>query len=151
MVIWTDKQMRLRPRPGMALMDVLVAGLILSGALVAVLGIASRSLNAQARGQQIQEAAMVLDSLLNDVLAIGPADYLKKGEMSGSVDPPFDKYIYRISIEDTAPNEPFRVTARIWWETAAGEQTIEAQTLMARRLGEEPDPDREPTEPVERP
>ncbi|MCC6908504.1 MAG: hypothetical protein IT430_11220 [Phycisphaerales bacterium] len=138
-------------RRGLALMDVLVAGMVLSGALVAVLGIASRSLNAQARGQQIEEAAMVLDSLLNDVLALGPAEYLKAGEMSGTVEPPLDRFTFRISIDDTAPNEPFRVTARVWWQTGAGEQTAEVQTLMARRLGEEPDPEREPTQPVERP
>lgn len=135
----------------MALMDVLVAGIVLSGALVAVLGIASRSLNAQARGQQIQEAAMVLDSLLNDVLAVGPAEFLKSGDMNGTIDPPFNRYTYRISIDDITPSEPFRVTARIWWQTGGGEQTAEVQTLMARRLGEEPDPDRKPTQPVERP
>ena len=138
-------------RRGVALMDVLVAGLVLSGALVAVLGIASRSLSAQLRGQQIEQAAMVLDSLLNDVLALGPSDYLKSGELSGTVEPPFDEYTYRISIDDTSPDQPFRVTARVWWETAAGEQTAEVQALMARRLGEEPDPERQPTEPVERP
>ncbi len=132
-------------------MDVLVAGLVLSGALVAVLGIASRSLSAQVRGQQIEQAAMVLDSLLNDVLAIGPLDYLKSGEMSGTVDPPFDEYTYRISIDDTSPDQPFRVTARVWWETAGGEETAEVQALMAQRLGEKPDPERQPTEPVERP
>lgn len=138
-------------RRGMALMDVLVAGLVLSGALVAVLGIASRSLSAQVRGQQIEQAAMVLDSLLNDVLALGPAKYLKSGEMGGTVDPPFDEYTYRISIDDISPDQPFRVTARVWWETAGGEQTIEVQALMAKRLGDEPDPEREPTQPVERP
>jgi len=138
-------------RRGMALMDVMVAGLVLSGALVAVLGIASRSLSAQVRGQQIEEASMVLDSLLNDVLAIGPSNYLKSGEMGGTVDSPFDQYTYRISIDDISPDQPFRVTARVSWETAGGEQTIEAQALIARRLGEKPDPDREPTQPVERP
>lgn len=137
-------------RRGLALMDVMVAGLVLSGALVAVLGIASRSLSAQLRGQQIQEASMVLDSLLSDVLAIGPSNYLKSGEMGGTVDPPFDQYTYRISIDDISPDQPFRVTARVWWEMAGGEQTIEAQALMARRLGDEPDPEREPTQPVER-
>lgn len=135
----------------MALMDVLVAGMVLSGALVAVLGIASRSLNAQLRGEQIQEAAMVLDSLLNDVLAVGPAEYLKVGELSGVVEPPFDRFTYRITIDDVSPSQPFRVTARVWWNAGGGEQTAEAQTLMARRLGDEPDPDRTPTQPAERP
>ena len=139
------------PRRGMALMDVLVAGMVLSGALVAVLGIAGRALNAQLRGQQIEEAAMVLDSLLNEVLAVGPAEYLKVGEMSGVIEPPFEQFTYRIVIDDITPSEPFRVTARVWWNSGGGEQTAEVQTLMARRLGEEPDPEREPTQPAERP
>ncbi len=143
---------RLRRRlRGMALMDVLVAGMVLSGSLVAVLGIASRALNAQARGQQIQDAAMILDSLLNEVLALGPEEFLKSGAMSGTADPPFDRFTYRISIDDLSPGEPLRVTARVWWSTGGGEQTAEAQTLMARRLGDEPDPDRRPTQAVERP
>ena len=128
----------------------LVAGIVLSAAMVGILGLAARSLNAQMRGEQLQEAALLLDSLLNEVLALGPEAYEKTGSMEGQAEFPFDRFHYRIEIDDQGAGQPFRVVARVFWSTEAGEQTASVQTLIAPRLGEEPDPDRKPTNPIER-
>lgn len=137
-------------RRALALLDVLVAGLILSGALVAILGLASRATNAQIRGQQYQEAAQVLDVLATEVFALGPEEYPNKRPMSGFADPPFEDYRFDIAIDDQAPGEPYLVRIITTWGEATAGESLELVTLIAARLGEEPGPERAPETPIDR-
>jgi len=145
-----SRYVQVHPRRAVALLDVLVAGIVLSGALVAILGVASQAITAQIRGQQLQEAAQVLDLIAAEILAMGPLDYPGKNPLAGVADSPFENYNYRIDIDNPSPGDAYKVSITVSWESSRGGRSVELNTFMAPRLGEEPDPERIPELPVER-
>ncbi|MFG0328667.1 MAG: hypothetical protein ACF8PN_02105 [Phycisphaerales bacterium] len=135
-------------RRAIALLDVLVGGILLGAALAVIVGIGNNALRAQIEGEDMTEAAMALDSLLSDVLIHGPESYGRQFPTDGSMESPFDRFDFNIQIEDQGAGNPYIVTARVYWDE--GRRSEVAQTWIAPRLGEDPDPEREPPSPVER-
>lgn len=135
---------------GVVLVDIIVAVVLLGVALAALLGMANRSLTAQSQGERLQIAAMLLDEQLNLVLMQGPDDYETRFGVEGPCDPPFSDYKYRLDITGGAGGEAFSVKATVSWFEAGQPRSESVQTLIAPRVGEEPDPDRRPKTAVER-
>ena len=86
-----------RSRPGFALLDVVIAGIIIGIALAGIIGLSGRSLSAQARGEELQTAAMLADEYLSLVLARGPDGYARSHSTTGECDAPFSKFTYLIN------------------------------------------------------
>ncbi len=137
-------------RGGFALFDVMVGGLVLVIALTAIFGLTSRALVAQMRGEKRQQAAMFADSLLNQVLALGPDNYSGVFATDGFGDPPFENFEYEIVLDDKGNGHPFDVTVLVRY--VVGGQTYEesVETKVAVMLGEYEDDERVPDEPVVR-
>jgi len=136
-----------RRRRGFALVDAIVAGLLLAVGLAAIISLGSRALSLQQRGEREVVAASLLDEILATILMEGPADYPKLHAMSGVFDEPFGTFEYEVAIEDGAPGVPFRVVATVRHESG---DSYRCETLIAPKLGEEPDPPRQPLEPIDR-
>jgi hypothetical protein len=134
-------------RRGFALVDVVVAGVLLAIGLAAIISLSSRGLAMQQRGEREIVAASLLDELLSEVLMEGPFDYARINPLAGRFDEPFSDFEYELLIDDGAPGVPFRVLAIVRHDS--GERYL-CETLMAPRLGEVPDPPRAPTEPIDR-
>lgn len=137
-------------RRAFALLDVLVAGVLTGIVLVAVVGLGGQALSSQTRGEQIQTAAMLADERLNLVLMTGPDRYEGFFEAEGACDPPFESFRYRVEIEDAAEGSAWPVKVTISWRVFTGEQSLTIETRLAPRIGDDPDPDRQPAEPVAR-
>jgi hypothetical protein len=137
----------IRRRRGFALVDAIVAGLLLAVGLAAIISLGSRALSLQQRGEREVVAASLLDETLATVLMEGAADYPKLHSMSGVFDEPFSAFEYEVSIEDGAPGVPFRVEVVVRHESG---DSYRCETLIAPKLGEEPDPPRQPLEPIDR-
>ncbi|MGQ0628983.1 MAG: type II secretion system protein [Phycisphaerales bacterium] len=138
-------------RRGVALIDAIVASIILGVALSAIIGLGSQAVNSQRLGEQLQTAAMLADEQLNLVLARGPDDYGKRfGGLAGICDEPFSEYRYQLTFVGGSGGAPYTVSATILWEAGGRERSIAIETMIAPRLGEEIDPDRRPLTPVER-
>ncbi len=138
-----------RPVPGVALLDALVAAIILGVALAAIGGLAGQAISSQANGEKIATAAMLADEQLNFVLARGPDDYAKRFPMEGACDEPFSSYRFKLEISGGG-GEAYGVRATVFWTSARGEQSVLLETSIAGRPGDDPDPDRRPEQPVER-
>lgn len=136
-------------RRGIALLDVLVAGVLVAVALVAILGMASQSLRAQLRGERLQRAAFLLDELLNEVLAVGVEEYQGAFPGEGQHED-YEEFEYQVEIEEAGTGQAHRVTATVWWYEAGQRREETVQTLIAPRLGEEEIGDRKPEEPIDR-
>ena len=134
-------------RRGFALLDVVIAGVILAIGLATLFSLTSRSLEAQREGEIKVLAAGMLDSLLSEVLLEGPADYQDLHSSAGRGDFPYEEFEYRLRISDPGVGEPYEVLATVTHDTG---RTYECETLIAAKLGEEPDPIREPQEPIDR-
>ncbi len=143
--------MRTMPsRKGVILIDAIVGTILLSIALATVLGLASRALRSQIQGDRLAVVANLLDEQLNLVLMHGPDDYSRQFKTRGKCDEPFEAYRFDLDFSGGNGGDPYEVTATILWDTPAGERSRSIQTSMAPRLGEEPDPIRQPIEAVER-
>lgn len=139
---------RRRLRPSFVLADALIATIILAGALGAVMALAGRAMNAQHQGERLQQVAMLLDEQLGLVLMRGPDDYASAYPMTGQCDAPFEQYAYTLSIAGGSGGAAYEVTATITWTEAGRPRSESISTLIAPRLGDEPDPDRMPTQTI---
>lgn len=136
-----------RRRGGFTLIEVLIAGVILAIGMTTLLTLTSRAIGLQRRGEQKIVAAALLDELLSSVLTEGPQDFLRLQSTSGPCDPPYEDWEFAVDIENAVGSDPYRVLATV---TAPDGRTYECGTLMAPKLGETPDPDRVPPEPIDR-
>lgn len=139
-------------RRGVMLVDAIVGTVLLGVALAVLIGLAGRAMSAQSQGEQLQTGAMLLDERLNLVLLHGPDEYGKRFELTGACEPPFEAYRYEVEIAGGQSGDPYVVTATIFWRAGGGgrERSATIQTLIAPRLGDEPDPIRKPEESVRR-
>ena len=137
-------------RRGFALLDAIIAAVILGISLTAIIGLAGRAVSSQTLGEEIQIAAMLADEQLNLVLARGPENYAQRFAVRGSCDAPFDRFRYSLDLGGGTGVEPYQVRATILWEGSTGEKSIVVETLIAGRPGDDADPLRQPPQPVER-
>ncbi len=141
---------RVPRRRAVVLVDVIVGSVILGVALAVMIGALGRSISAQSRGEQLQTAAALLDEQLNLVLMRGPDSYASRFGLEGVCDPPFDAFRYRLDVAAPIPGRAYEVTATILWDAGGREMSASASTMIAPRLGDEPDPIRRPDQQVER-
>jgi type II secretory pathway pseudopilin PulG len=150
-------------RRAVALIDALVASIILGIALAAIIGLGSQAVRAQGLGERLQTAAMLADEQLSLVLARGPDDYQKRFGLSGACDPPFEDYRFELTFGAAAPSgssaassgggtggQPYKVRVAIVFQHNNASREVVVETLIAPRLGQDPDPDRRPETAVER-
>lgn len=139
-----------RSSGGFVLIDAIVASIVLGLALVVVIGLTAESLSSQARGEQLATAARLADEQLNLVLAVGPEAYPSVFDADGRCEPPFENYTYSTRIESAPLGEAMPVTVTIRWTAGGRERLLSVETRVAPRLGEDPDPERRPTETLGR-
>jgi len=142
-------------RRAVALVDAIVAVIILGVSLTVILSLTGQAISSQRVGEELQKAAMYADEQLNLVLARGPDDYAKTYPVSGDCDPLTDGipetpvYRYKLSIEPQGETAPYQVRCVITWDSSGRERSISVDTLIAARTLVN-QLDRQPTEPVER-
>ncbi|MBM4102246.1 MAG: hypothetical protein FJ256_08325 [Phycisphaerae bacterium] len=141
-----------REQRAFALMEVIVAGVILAIGLGAAISLSMQSLTAQQRGEHAVQAAALMDELLGSLVALGPVEWNRQHQPSGafsSFDPDY-KYAdfqYDMKIEDAPPGMPCDVLLIV---TDPLGREYRCATRVALRLGEEPDPERSPSEAIDR-
>lgn len=140
----------IRRRRGVILVDAIVGTVLLGVALAVMLSMLSQAVSSQSRGEELQNAAMLMDEQLNLVLARGPDSYGKQYPLEGPCDPPFNAYRYRLTIDGGQGGSPYHVVATVLWRSGGRERSALCETLIAPRLGDDPDPVRRPGETVSR-
>lgn len=138
-------------RGGFVLLDAIVATLILAIALVTIVGLNSSALSAQRDGERLHDAAMLADELLEQVVAVGPDRFRRVFGLRGACEPPFESYSYEMEIRSVGAGDPYSVAVTVRWDDLGRERSLRFETLVAQRLGDDPDPEREPEQSMERP
>lgn len=138
-------------RRGVVLVDVIVGTIILSIALSVILSLATSALGSQRDGRRLTVAAMLLDEQLSLVLTRGADDYGKRFETEGPCDAPFQEYGYELEFEGGSGGDPYLVRATVSWLEGSRKREVSCETMIAPRLGDDPDPDRQPPESETRP
>lgn len=134
-------------RRAFALIEVVIAGIILAIGLGSVVTLAARAMMDQQRGERAVMAAALLDELLASVLVEGTEEWPKSHNTSGHCDPPWDDFQFQVNIEKAEPGAPCDVLAII---TDPVGREFRCATRIALRLGDEPNPERAPSEPIDR-
>jgi hypothetical protein len=129
------------------MVDVIVGGVILGVGLAAVISLAERSLAMQQRAEREIKAALLLDGILNEVLAVGPVDWTTTRASTGRCDAPFDDWEWSVQITKQAVGDPYRVLAAVHDEL---DQEFVVDTLMAPRITDAEEPSRIPETPIDR-
>lgn len=135
-------------RLGVALVDAIVAAVLLGLALAAIVGLTGRAVSSQVRGEELQIAAMLLDEQLNLVLMRGPDDYESRFPVEGSCEPPFAVFQYRLEFSGGSGGDPYLVRATVTWESGGRGRSEWIETFVAPRAAQEPE--RRPAESVGR-
>jgi hypothetical protein len=63
---------------------------------------------------------------------------------------PFEAYRYKLEFSGGEGGDPYRVTATVTWTNSGVPQSATVETMIAPRLGDDPDPDRRPDQPAVR-
>jgi len=140
-------------RRAVALLDAIIAAIVLGVGLTAIVSVASGALSAARLGQEIATAATLADEQLQLVLARGPDNYARQFPVKGVCEPPFALYRFEVEITGGSESAPYTVRATVHWDSSRGPQQVAVETLIAGRAVEgdaDPDPDRRPSEVVER-
>jgi len=140
---------RATSRRGVALVDAIVAVIILGVSLSVILGLTGQAISSQRVGEEFQNAAMLADEQLNLVLSRGPDDYAKSFPIAGECDEPFTQYRFKLQIDGQGDAAPYKVNCTITWDSSGRERSISVNTLVAPRTLTN-QIDRQPVDPVER-
>ena len=137
-------------RRGVVLVDIIVAVVLLGVSLTAMVSMTGRALSSQRSGEQMQTAAMLLDEQLNLVLARGPDNYGSRFATEGVCEEPYEMYRFKLDFTGGEGGEAYRVTATVTWNDGGASHSATAETMIAPRLGDDPDPERRPDQPAVR-
>ena len=116
---------------GFTLLEVMVALAIVAIALVALLGLSSRTLTVNDRVQHITRATLLAQQRLAEIETGVP---LRQGdqELQGGFPAPFDNYRWRVSYQDTPLPAIRQVTVVVAWGDEAKNEAVEMSSFMFR-------------------
>ncbi len=138
-------------RRGVALIDVLVAALILAVGMTVTMSLASQALVSQRSSEHRITASWLADGLLGMVLAQGPRRFSMREQAEGQFEPPFEAYGFQVEIRAQDDWSPYVVRATVTWNDRNGPNETWVETLVAPRQGDEDDwSNWRPDEPVDR-
>jgi hypothetical protein len=128
------------------LIDALVATVVLGVALAGVMSLGASAVRSQRQGESMQIASMIADERLEMVVALGPEGYRAEESMRGAGAEPWGGFEWFVTIEPGSGGDPYFVSVRVEWERLGRVRGVSVETLVAPRLGDEPDPERRPEE-----
>lgn len=138
-------------RRGVALLDVLVGALMLGVGLAVLMSLSSQSLQGELTAQRRITATWLADEALAMVLARGPHNYQMNEPMEGYFDPPYDMFTWSLEMNQQGDWQPWVVRSIVTWTDLRGPMSVEIDTLIAPRQGEDDVPeDWKPIEPLDR-
>jgi hypothetical protein len=100
---------------GFNLVEMLVAGVILSASVVTVGAISTHSLNATHINRQYEQAASVVDKILRMIDYTGIDAFLEKGQTEGYEEDIKPGYQWRVTTQYLEVDRLYRVTITVTW------------------------------------
>lgn len=136
---------------GFLLVDVIVGTVLLGVALGGILAVSTRALAMQREAADLRQAGMVADEVMSTIHAYGTEEYTQVLRPRGRAGAPFERFEYEVDVDTGGSGEPDVVNIRVRWQSATGQpRSFVLDALVAPRLGDEPDPNRQPPEPIDR-
>ncbi len=132
-------------RRGFLLVDVIVGTVLLGIALGGILAVSVRALSMQREAADLRQAGMVADEVMSTIHAYGTEEYTQVLRPRGRAGEPFERFEYEVDVDNGRSGEANEVNIRVWWQSATGHpRSFVLDALIAPRLGDQPDPNRQP-------
>lgn len=136
---------------GFLLVDVIVGTVLIGVALGGILVVSTRALAMQRDAADLRQAGMVADEVMSTIYAYGTEEYTQVLRARGRASEPFERFEYRVDIDNGRAGEADEVNVLVTWQSATGQpRSFELDALIAPRLGDDPDPNRQPPEAIDR-
>jgi len=136
---------------GFLLVDVIVGTVLLGIALGGILTVSVRALTMLREAADLRQAGMVADEIMSTVHAYGTDEFSRVIRSRGEASEPFERFSYQIDVDSGRPGEPDEVEVLVTWQSATGQRrSFILEALIAPLMGDEPDPNRQPPEPIDR-
>lgn len=136
---------------GFLLVDVIVGVVLLGVALGGILAVSTRALSMQREAADLRRAGMVADEVMSTVHAYGTEEYTRVIRSRGRASEPFERFAYEVEVGSGRSGQADAVKIRVTWQSATGQpRSFTLEALIAPRLGDEPDPNRQPPEAISR-
>ena len=117
-------------RNGLSLVEVLVAGVILSGTVVTVGALSSKSLLSTGQNQAYEKAGDLIDRQLTIIDAMGIDAFLETGMTEGDFGDQAPGYTWRMSSTYLEVDNLYRVTLTVLWIEYGRPRSLSVSTRL---------------------
>ncbi len=120
-------------RKGFSLVETVIAALLLSGAVVTICTLSTRSLTAVKTNREYESAWEILDRQLTLIDCIGIEEFIEAGRMSGQFG---DKesgqmvHYWEVETEEGSADYLYKVYISVWWGAGGSGGKVSASTVL---------------------
>ena len=122
-------------RRGFALLEALVASLILGSAVVTLVAVSSRSLYRSKMNRDYDLAWQLVDRQLTLVEAMGIDSFLLEGERQGVTDRFGPEFFWSVDVSSVPLGNLYRVSITVRWQQQNRAEEIVAATMLNGQIG----------------
>lgn len=119
-----------RNNGGFSLVETIVAGVILSGAVLTVGAISTNSLTETRLNRQYETAVSVIERQLRMIDYVGIDTFIEKGQLEGVVDEYEPGYRWEVSTEYQGTDNLYLVAITVTWIERNRPHNITVQTML---------------------
>ena len=117
-------------RDGFSLIEVIIAAVILSFAVMVLCGICTRSLISVRTNRDYEQGWELLDRQLEAITYIGIDDFLEEGQTDGDFESIDLTYHWNVETKLTDTEKLYEVNITVSWKRANKERAISAKTML---------------------
>ncbi|WP_305041109.1 type II secretion system minor pseudopilin GspI [Geoalkalibacter sp.] len=125
----------MRKQSGFSLLEVMVALAVVAIALVTLLSLGNRSINAQSEIQRLTQATMLAQRTLSEVETLYTLGREGELELNGAFEEPFQEYRWEIDFSETILPAVQQVDVRVLWGPAERMERIDIASFVFRAGG----------------
>lgn len=117
-------------RTGFTLVEIILATIVLCGAVLSLGAIATRSLGSTKRNRQYEEAASLADKQLTYIDYIGIEDFIETGNMEGQSKVFEQTYYWKVATAYEGTDNLYQVTVTVSWFDGRRVHSVSVDTML---------------------
>ncbi len=121
---------RSHQKRGLSLVEVLVAGVILSATVVTVSALSTRSMIDTGANRAYEQAASLLDRQMTLIDCLGIDAFIESGETQGEFGELAPDYTWAVSAEALGVDSLYEVTLVVFWPEGGGLKSLSTTTRL---------------------
>ncbi len=119
-----------KERKGFTLVETILAGVILCGAVLALTAISTRSLSETKLNRQYERALAAADRQLTMIDYIGVEDFMESGQTEGKFEDSTQQYQWRAEIVSRDIDNLYMVKVEVSWDFRGQSYNVSIDTML---------------------